>query len=69
MHDLVNLRLAELASTLEGKRLKLIAAPQARDWLAAHGYSAVYGARELNRLINKQVRSPIADQIISGKLQ
>lgn len=69
MHDLVDLRLKEVAATLESKRLKLEADESARDWLAEHGYSAVYGARELNRLINKTVRSPLADQLISGNIQ
>lgn len=69
MADLVDLRLKELGTTLAGKKLALETSAPAREWLAVHGYSPVYGARELNRLINKKVRTPIADQLLGGVFQ
>lgn len=69
MRGLVDLRLQEVAAVLESKRLKLAADTAAKDWLAEHGFSAVYGARELNRLINQRVRSPLADKLIAGEIK
>ena len=36
----------------------------ALDYLAEHGYSETMGARPMKRLINEQVRLPVAKRII-----
>jgi ATP-dependent Clp protease ATP-binding subunit ClpA len=38
------------------------------DYLAEHGYSETMGARPMKRLINEQVRLPIAKRIIKDGL-
>ncbi|MBM2828401.1 MAG: ATPase with chaperone activity, ATP-binding subunit, partial [Actinobacteria bacterium] len=42
--------------------------PEARDWLAAAGYSAEYGIRELGRVIDRHVRGPIGAMSAEGEL-
>ena len=40
---------------------------EARRWLAKKGYEPAYGARPLNRLIQKRLLNPLASNIIQGK--
>ncbi len=39
-----------------------------RDWLAEKGYDATYGARPLARLIQDEIKKPLADELLSGRL-
>jgi ATP-dependent Clp protease ATP-binding subunit ClpA len=43
--------------------------PEARAWLAAKGYDPAFGARPLARVIQKEVRDPLTDEILFGKLE
>jgi ATP-dependent Clp protease ATP-binding subunit ClpC len=35
--------------------------------LAENGYNAEYGARPLRRLIQKEVETPLSDQLLAGR--
>ncbi len=41
----------------------------AKDFIAEKGYDAKYGARPLNRAIQKYVEDPLAEEIINAKLK
>ncbi|GAA5881025.1 hypothetical protein JCM16303_004640 [Sporobolomyces ruberrimus] len=75
IRDIVQLRLAEVEKTLNhsasapDRNISLRVEESARDWLAQNGYQPQWGARALNRLINKQVRTPLASAILKGTLQ
>jgi ATP-dependent Clp protease ATP-binding subunit ClpA len=43
--------------------------PAARAWLAQKGYDAVYGARPLARVIQRDVRDRLTDELLFGKLE
>ena len=43
--------------------------PEARGWLAARGYDPLYGARPLARVIQTEVRDPLTDEILFGRLE
>lgn len=60
--------LFELESTLEDKGVSLIISDAARKWFADHGYDAQMGARPMSRLIEKEIRKPLADELLFGKL-
>jgi len=64
----VNKFLFDLESILEEKNVSLIVSDQARDWFANHGYDNQMGARPMSRLIDKEVRKPLADELLFGKL-
>jgi len=64
----VNKFLFELESTLEDKNVSLIMSDAARKWFATHGYDAQMGARPMARLIEKEIRKPLADELLFGKL-
>lgn len=64
----VNKFLFELESTLEDKGVSLIISDAARKWFAINGYDAQMGARPMSRLIEKEIRKPLADELLFGKL-
>ncbi|MDE1900682.1 MAG: ATP-dependent Clp protease ATP-binding subunit ClpA [Alphaproteobacteria bacterium] len=55
-------QLAERGVTIELK-------PEARAWLAKKGYDPLYGARPLARVIQEQVKKPLAEELLFGPLQ
>jgi ATP-dependent Clp protease ATP-binding subunit ClpA len=40
----------------------------AREWLAEKGYDRLYGARPLARVIQNEVKKPLAEELLFGKL-
>jgi ATP-dependent Clp protease ATP-binding subunit ClpC len=59
---IVDLELEKAASRagLRRRRLRLVVEPDAKAWLARHGYDPKLGARPLKRLIEAKVMAPIA---------
>ena len=43
--------------------------PEARGWLAKKGYDPLYGARPLSRVIQEQIKKPLAEELLFGALQ
>lgn len=66
--QIVDLRITEVEKALHSmdRHVELLVELGAREWLAERGYNPMYGAREVNRLINKQVRSPTAPTCLSS---
>lgn len=65
-------RVAELALVRLKQRLAeegyaLSWSPETLDWLARQGYSPVFGGRELRRVIQDRIESPLARDILAGK--
>jgi ATP-dependent Clp protease ATP-binding subunit ClpA len=61
--------LVELETQLHEKKVFLEVSDRARRWLAARGYDPVFGARPMARLIQTEIKRPLADEILFGKLQ
>jgi len=60
--------LIELESQLHEKQVVLNATPDARQWLAQHGFDLQMGARPMARLIQDRIKRPLADELLFGKL-
>ncbi|NNF97139.1 MAG: ATP-dependent Clp protease ATP-binding subunit ClpA, partial [Halobacteria archaeon] len=41
---------------------------EARTWLAIHGYDPNMGARPMARLIQENIKKPLAEDLLFGKL-
>jgi len=65
----VNKFLAELESQLLEKKVELDVSTAARAWLSEHGYDPLMGARPMARLIQHEIKKPLADAILFGALQ
>jgi len=60
--------LIELEAQLHDKHVALSATPEARDWLAQHGFDPLMGARPMARVIQEKIKRPLADELLFGKL-
>ncbi|WP_203641112.1 ATP-dependent chaperone ClpB [Levilactobacillus andaensis] len=59
---------AHLAVRLHEQQLDLTITPAAQAWIAKSGYLPAYGARPLQRFITTHVETPLAKQLIAGKI-
>ncbi|KAI9880344.1 MAG: chaperone ATPase hsp78 [Pleopsidium flavum] len=69
LRDIVDIRLKELQTRLDDRRITLDVDNDVKDWLCEKGYDPRYGARPLNRLIAKEVGNGLADKIIRGEIR
>jgi ATP-dependent Clp protease ATP-binding subunit ClpA len=60
--------LVEVEMQLEQKGVHLSVNDAARGWLAEHGYDPKMGARPMARLIQEQIKRPLAEELLFGKL-
>lgn len=58
----------ELEAILADKNVTLTLEPDARLWLAEHGYDEKMGARPMARLIQEKVKKPLAEDLLFGRL-
>ncbi len=66
--NVVDKFIIELETQLEEKRVSLHVDEAARAWLAHHGYDRSMGARPMARVIQEQVKRPLADELLFGRL-
>jgi ATP-dependent Clp protease ATP-binding subunit ClpA len=69
METIVEKFILQLESQLSERRVAITMTPAARTWLAKAGYDRVFGARPLARVIQKEVRDVLTDQILFGELE
>jgi ATP-dependent Clp protease ATP-binding subunit ClpA len=66
--NVVSKFMMELEVQLESKHVILELTDEARTWLATNGYDAKMGARPMARLIQDQIKKPLAEELLFGKL-
>jgi ATP-dependent Clp protease ATP-binding subunit ClpA len=69
METIVEKFILQLEAQLAERRVAITLETAAREWLAAKGYDAVYGARPLARVIQTEVRDRLTDEILFGELE
>ncbi len=58
-----------LGEQLRERGVTIELTPQAREWLADHGYDPQFGARPMARTIETHLKKPLADLILFGSLR
>jgi ATP-dependent Clp protease ATP-binding subunit ClpA len=69
METIVEKFILQLEAQLAERRVAITLLPEARQWLAEKGYDPLYGARPLARVIQTEVRDPLTDEILFGRLE
>ena len=69
MANIVDKNIAYLEGQLSEKNITIRLSEQAKSYLAMKGYEKKYGARPLQRLIQKEIKEPLAEEILFGKLK
>ncbi|HEY3487485.1 MAG TPA: AAA family ATPase, partial [Gammaproteobacteria bacterium] len=66
--NVVDKFIIELEHQLEERHVFLLVDDSARAWLARHGYDSKMGARPMARIIQENIKKPLADELLFGKL-
>lgn len=69
MEEIVDLQMKELMDRLSEHNITIKLTKEARSWLAKEGYDAAFGARPLQRAIQKYVESPLSVKLLDGKFK
>ena len=69
METIVEKFILQLEAQLAERKVAITLTPEARAWLGRKGYDPVYGARPLARVVQRDVRDPLTDQILFGQLE
>jgi ATP-dependent Clp protease ATP-binding subunit ClpB len=68
MSRILDLRLNEVRTLLEGRAISIELTEPARQLILAAGSDAAYGARPLKRALQRMIQDPLAIQILDGKV-
>ena len=69
MKYIVDKAINYLEGQLAEKNITLNLTNDARNYLAKKGYEKKYGARPLARLVQKEIKEPLAEEILFGSLK
>jgi len=69
MINVVEKLLGELTEQLNDKQVTIEATMAAKKYLASEGYSKEMGARVMRRVIQEQIKTPLSEEVLFGKLK
>jgi ATP-dependent Clp protease ATP-binding subunit ClpA len=58
----------QLEAQLTDRGVSIELTDEAREWLGKKGYDPLYGARPLARVIQENIKKPLAEELLFGKL-
>lgn len=64
----VKKEIGKIAERLLSKKVKLVVSEECVSRLADEGYSREYGARNIARVVEERIASPLVDEVLFGKL-
>lgn len=68
IHKIIDISLGELFTRIEDLGFKIELTEKAKDFITEKGYDPQYGARPLNRAVQKYLEDPIAEEILKGDI-
>ncbi|OWP63369.1 Clp protease ClpC [Hymenobacter amundsenii] len=68
IHKIIDISLSKLLSRIQTLGYKVELTEAAKDFVAEKGYDPKYGARPLNRAIQKYIEDPIAEEILKAEV-
>ncbi|GLT17702.1 ATP-dependent Clp protease ATP-binding subunit ClpA [Vibrio zhanjiangensis] len=68
IHQVVDKFIVELQAQLDARGVSLEVSDKARHWLAIKGYDKAMGARPMGRVIQEQLKKPLANELLFGAL-
>ena len=68
MHRVVDKFVMQLEAQLDDRNVIIELTDAARSWLATKGYDPRFGARPLARVIQENIKKPLAEELLFGKL-
>ncbi len=68
IHQVVDKFIVELQAQLDSRSVSLEISEEARNWLAKKGYDKAMGARPMGRMIQDNLKKPLANELLFGAL-
>ena len=68
IQQVVDKFIVELQVQLDEKGVSLEITKDAKKWMASHGYDKAMGARPMARLIQEELKKPLANELLFGEL-
>ena len=68
IHRVVDKFVGDLERQLAERQVVILVSDEARTWLAEKGYDELFGARPLARVIQENIKKPLADELLFGRL-
>ncbi len=68
MQQIVDKNIWELNQQLQPKKIKVELSGPSRSWLAEKGHDPSFGARPLSRLVQEQIKDPLAEKLLFENL-
>ena len=68
INQIVAIQFARLTKRLQNNGFKISISDSAKKYLGDKGYSSIYGARPLKRVIQKEIENILAEKILKGDL-
>jgi ATP-dependent Clp protease ATP-binding subunit ClpA len=69
IEKIVEREIVKLNIQMEAKNIKIKLGKKARTYIAQEGYSDIYGAREIVRVIDQKIKEALTDEILFGELK
>jgi ATP-dependent Clp protease ATP-binding subunit ClpC len=69
IHSIIDLTLAKLFARILAIGYNVELTEKAKDFLSEKGYDPQFGARPLNRAIQKYLEDPVAEEILKGEVE
>ncbi len=68
IHQVVDKFIVELQAQLDSRGVSMEVSQEARHWLAVKGYDKAMGARPMSRVIQENLKKPLANELLFGEL-
>jgi ATP-dependent Clp protease ATP-binding subunit ClpA len=68
IHQVVDKFIVELQAQLDARGVSMEVSEDARQWIAHKGYDKAMGARPMGRVIQEQLKKPLANELLFGSL-
>ncbi|MCC5943374.1 MAG: ATP-dependent Clp protease ATP-binding subunit [Bernardetiaceae bacterium] len=69
LHKIIDISLSKLFGRIKDLGYEIRLTEKAKDLLSEKGYDPQYGARPLNRAIQKYLEDPIAEELLKGEIE
>jgi ATP-dependent Clp protease ATP-binding subunit ClpC len=69
LHKIIDISLGKLFTRITSLGYQVELTDKAKDFISEKGYDSQYGARPLNRAIQKYLEDPVAEEILKGEIQ
>lgn len=69
LEHIVNLEVKKVVERLQGKEIRVVLDPSAKEFLITKGYDPQYGARPMRRAVERYLEDPVAEELLRGGFQ